>query len=436
MKTCHSRVLVCVAISAAFVGSLLAGSLSFAANPITLKVMRPGYPKEARAFFTEVQMALAKEYPEIKLEIVDADWNAFHSRMPIWIAGKQEPDVYLCSGTDLAKFADIGAMKPVDTFLDAKLRADYPAAVWDTVKFKGRIVGIPGNFAPFVLWYNKDVFKKAGLNPSNPPTTWDEFLQYALKIKQNTEVAPIGLNLARVADFQQLVWGMLFYSATNHPFIDDEGRPQITDENSIKAHQFLVDLVRKYKVTQPDPQLYSKGDLRLLMRDEKIAMVVDGPWLMTVLGSKMDISSRETSKFGIAPAPAPPFKGKVGMYASTTNAWVISVNTKYSAEAEKVLNFLLRPEWQYAHDKHVQQNPFRKSLFSDLAKYPLANNWLYRGMYEMMDNTISAEPTVPTLAGVLDAMKSGVVKMVTGAASVETALNEAAAAVRQVTRSK
>ncbi len=97
--------------------------MAYGANPVTLKVMRAGYPTEARAFFTEVQKGLAKEYPDIKLEIVDADWNTFHSRLPIWVTGKQEPDVYLCSATDLAAIVDIGGVIPLDEFVDAKLRA-------------------------------------------------------------------------------------------------------------------------------------------------------------------------------------------------------------------------------------------------------------------------------------------------------------------------
>jgi multiple sugar transport system substrate-binding protein len=436
MKKRMIALYVGVIIAVTSVCVVVFSGVSLAGAPVTLKVMRPGYPKEARAFFTEVQKGMAKEYPDIRLEIVDADWNTFHSRAPIWVTGKQEPDVYLCSQTDLAGFVDIGAVIPLDTFIDAKLKADIPAGAWDSVRYKGHILAIPGDYAPFVLWYNKDVFKKAGLDPQKPPTTWDELLQAALKIKQNSDVAPIGVGVGRALDFTQLVWGMLFYSATNEQYVDDAGRPKLMGENSIKAHQFLVDLVRKHKVTIPDPQLYSKGDMRLLFRDEKVAMVVDGPWLMNVVASKTNLSTAETSKFGIAPAPRSSVKGKLPMYASTADAWVISANSKHPEEAKKVLQFLLRPEWQYAHDRFVQQMPYRKSLFSEPAKYPLANNWVYRGMSEMMDNTVPFQPIIPTANAVFQAMQNAVVKMVTGAASVEDATKEASEAIRAANANK
>ena len=118
------------------------------------------------------------------------------------------------------------------------------------------------------------------------------------------------------------------------------------------------------------------------------------------------------------------------MYSSTADAWVISANSKHPEEAKKVLQFLLRPEWQYAHDRFVQQMPYRKSLFSEPAKYPLANNWVYRGMSEMMDNTVPFQPIIPTANAVFQAMQNAVVKMVTGAASVEDATKEASETIR------
>jgi multiple sugar transport system substrate-binding protein len=411
-------------------------SMTYAASPVTIKVMRPGYPKEARAFFGEVERALAKEYPDIKLEIIDSDWNAFHNRVPIWVAAKQEPDVYLSAPTELASFADLGALMMLDKFVDPALKADIPESAWEALKYKGRIVAIPGDAAPQVMWYNKEIFKKAGLDPNRPPTTWDELLQFSLQIKQNTGVAPIGLGVGRALDFSQTVWAMLFYSATNQQYADDMGRPQLTSENSVKAHQFLVDLVRKHKVTQPNPEQFRKGDLRLLFRDEKVAMIVDGPWLMTTLSSKSDFSSPSSCKFGIAPAPRSPFRGKIPMYALTGDGWVISANSKHPGEAQKVLKFLLRPEWQYAHDKYLEQMPFRRSLFAEPSKYPMTNNWLYRAMFEMMDNTIVHQPIIPTANAEFDAMKDGVVKMVTGAASVEDALKEASDAIRAIRGTK
>jgi len=47
---------------------------------------------------------------------------------------------------------------------------------------KGRLLAMPFNSSSAVLFYNKDAFKKAGLNPNNPPKTWPELASDARKI--------------------------------------------------------------------------------------------------------------------------------------------------------------------------------------------------------------------------------------------------------------
>ncbi|MCS7202662.1 MAG: sn-glycerol-3-phosphate ABC transporter substrate-binding protein UgpB [Dictyoglomus sp.] len=46
----------------------------------------------------------------------------------------------------------------------------------------GKMASMPFNSSTAILWYNKDAFQKAGLNPDNPPTTWKELMEYADKI--------------------------------------------------------------------------------------------------------------------------------------------------------------------------------------------------------------------------------------------------------------
>ena len=52
-----------------------------------------------------------------------------------------------------------------------------------TAKKNGKIYGLPLNPSTLVMYYNKDLFRKAGLNPDKPPQTWDEVYEAAKKIK-------------------------------------------------------------------------------------------------------------------------------------------------------------------------------------------------------------------------------------------------------------
>jgi len=81
-----------------------------------------------------------------------------------------------------------GAIKPVHVLMkDAGVAFD-PAAYLPTIAgyystTKGEMLSMPFNSSSAVMWYNKDSFKKAGLDPDKPPKTWPEVFDYAKKLK-------------------------------------------------------------------------------------------------------------------------------------------------------------------------------------------------------------------------------------------------------------
>jgi len=84
--------------------------------------------------------------------------------------------------------AATGAVKPVHVLMkEAGERFDpnaYLAAItgyYSTTK--GEMLSFPFNSSSTVMWYNKDAFKKAGLNPDAPPKTWPEVFDAAKKLK-------------------------------------------------------------------------------------------------------------------------------------------------------------------------------------------------------------------------------------------------------------
>ena len=60
-----------------------------------------------------------------------------------------------------------------------------PAVTGYYTDTQGRMLSMPFNSSTTVFWYNKDAFKKAGLDTNKPPKTWDEVEAYAIKIKDS-----------------------------------------------------------------------------------------------------------------------------------------------------------------------------------------------------------------------------------------------------------
>jgi sn-glycerol 3-phosphate transport system substrate-binding protein len=81
-----------------------------------------------------------------------------------------------------------GAIKPVYQLMKEQRAAFDPKAYIPTITgyystSKGEMLSMPFNSSTAVFYYNKDAFRKAGLDPENPPKTWPEFFDVARKLK-------------------------------------------------------------------------------------------------------------------------------------------------------------------------------------------------------------------------------------------------------------
>ncbi len=93
-----------------------------------------------------------------------------------------------------------GAIKPVHELMkEAGVPLDssiyLPAVRGYYSSADGKMISMPFNSSTPIMWYNKDAFKKAGLDPNTPPKTWGEVRAAAQKIRQ-TNAAPCGFTTA------------------------------------------------------------------------------------------------------------------------------------------------------------------------------------------------------------------------------------------------
>lgn len=84
--------------------------------------------------------------------------------------------------------AATGAVKPVHVMMKEAGEAFDPKTYLPTITgyystSKGEMLSFPFNSSSAVMWYNKDAFKKAGLDPNAPPKTWPQVFDYAKKLK-------------------------------------------------------------------------------------------------------------------------------------------------------------------------------------------------------------------------------------------------------------
>lgn len=103
------------------------------------------------------------------------------------VAAGVAPNVAMFEQTRGAGFVDAGAILPLNDFLDADPDLsldDFFERLLATCNYDGVLYCIPYNTSTPVLYYNRDLFTEAGLDPDSPPATWEEYLAAGQAISQ------------------------------------------------------------------------------------------------------------------------------------------------------------------------------------------------------------------------------------------------------------
>ncbi len=125
-------------------------------------------------------------------------------------AGLQSKDVpALVQMYDLATqlFADLQVVTPMQDFIDKDKfdMSDYEKNVLSYYTIGGKLYGMPFNTSGPILYYNKDLFKAAGLDPNKPPRTYAEVLDYAKKLTKKDASGKV-----TVAGYGISIYGWIF----------------------------------------------------------------------------------------------------------------------------------------------------------------------------------------------------------------------------------
>ena len=194
------------------------------------------------------------ENPGIVVEpIYTGSYDDTVTKIQTAIQGGTPPDVFVSLATQRYTMASTGMAMPLDELIAAdedgeEYIADFLPGFMEDSYVDGQIYSIPFQRSTEIMYYNKDKFVEAGLDPESPPETWDELLEYAKKL---TTDDCYGVGIALNSGSAQ--WTFTAYSLQNSAdgkqLMSEDGQQVYfnTPEN-VEALQFWLDLQNKHKV--------------------------------------------------------------------------------------------------------------------------------------------------------------------------------------------
>ena len=328
----------------------------------TVTILRPGTPEKVKSFLEPAIEEFEKKYPDIKVDPMYLDWTSWISKAPTMWGANEQPDVILWWNFRQSEEYAKPRLVPLEKYVDSELIEKNMYA--DRARIDGELYLFPASVGPITLYWRRDVFEEAGLDPQRPPQTFEELFNYLETIKNNTDVYPMGVP-AKLHETIVEFMSAFYYPLAGKEWLDEKNKPTFNTKECIQALTYFKDLG---PYAYPGAVEYAREDYRSLLRDRKIAMYYEGPWPVPLFQESFG-ENLDESPIGIGLTPGVG-EGKPGV--TGFDGWVITHEERAEA-AGKLISFIASPEQQFRHDiiyglapvylEELEKEPFNRFDF-------------------------------------------------------------------------
>lgn len=321
-----------------------------------------------------------------------------------------------------------GYLKPLDPYLDKW--KEWPKFI-DTAKAAakaedGKTYGVPDGTDTRGLWFDKDIFKKAGLPANWQPKNWDEILDAARTIKEKVpDVVPLNVYTGKPGGETSSMQGMemLLYGTGENPLYDPKAKKWVVGGQGFKDSLKFVETVYKEKLG-PDVEDALDPNMATRVRGEflpegKLGINLDGSWLpqdwLPGSGHEWPQWSKE---LGLAAMPTQ--HGQAPGKVSMSGGWTWAIPSK-ADNADLAFKFIETMQTKENAKKWYIANS-GISVREDVAKDP-AYVQAQPGIKFFTDLVASTHyrPAFPAYPKVSTAMQEAMEQVTTGDGSVDKA---------------
>ncbi len=313
---------------------------SHGATTITLSLWMTG--TEFTTMQTLLKTDFEKRNPGISVKIINvAGPNWGRQKVETLIAGGQAPDVLQLNTGQFEAFAARGTLLDLTPYF-AKDHVDmnaYVAGTWPGCKYSGKVYGTPRFLSVHSTYYNKDMFRKAGVPFPKDNWTWNEFRETA-KALTNPKKHQWGMGM--VNDVWQ--WGGAFVAANGGQIISaDRKKCLMNDPKTIEAIDFYFGLQFRDKVMPPPGSLPpAQNWAGAQFQAQSVGMSILGPWFRPTMAQ-----TKPSFDWGLALSPSSPHTHKPSTFVYV-DQWSASSSTSHAAEAWTLVKWLGSPEFHQA----------------------------------------------------------------------------------------
>jgi multiple sugar transport system substrate-binding protein len=327
------------ALAAALVLAVVAigcGGDSSSDGKVKLTVWHMEQPPNRVKAFQGLIDGFNRSHPNIEVTQQVQDWNQIYSKIASAAQSQTQPDVLFTIPDFTTYVEQTGIVQPV-TDLVEKLDGEHEFLPAATAAYKSgdEYLAVPLYGMVQMLWYRKDLFRKAGI--SDAPRTWGELRAAAAKLtsgEQKGIALPAGKNLAT----DQVIYSFMITNNAENFYSGPGDEIAVDNPQTGAAFQLYQDLL---KYSPEDSGNYSWGEPQAAFNNGTAAMAIEKGQYLSPFEKE---SGRPADDLGCAPIPQPDDGGQPGSIYYSNAAMLLSDDQAKRDAAGEFLSYLLEPE--------------------------------------------------------------------------------------------
>ncbi len=345
-------------------GGASAKTASQAASSTTLKLVVADYGTGASntsgKYWASIVNAFEKQNPSIKVDVTTISWTNFDSQVQTMVQNHNYPDI--TEGDYFSAYAQQGLLYSAGQVLSNPKNLLPVFAKQGT--YNGKQYGLPWTTSSRTLFYNKKLFKQAGIKSA--PTTWAQIQTDAAKIKALGQIG-FGLPLGpEEAQAETLLW----FLGNGGNFMNPAGTKwTINGAPEVAAFNFMKGLVSAGD-TEPNPGTVGRTPLWEKFASGNVGMINGSPALIPIIKSAGVLGNNWGSV---------PIAGKNGALKSTLgvcdNVAAFKSNG-HQAQIKKFLDFAYQNKYQLQFDREYDLLPATVTAANALKSDPTFGSFI------------------------------------------------------------
>jgi multiple sugar transport system substrate-binding protein len=312
-----------------------------------------------------------------------------------FVAGDAPDIITLNNGGQAPTFESLGAVIPLNPYIQRSHFSlnDFFSGALDMFVAGKTVYGIPRDQSPLALYYNPEMFKKAGI--AHPPTTWAQLYQDAKKLTD-----PAHKIYGLVNNAQEPRWAAFLLQAGGNVMNPAMTAMTLNTKQALQGFTYYVHLYTSGVAAQPSQVGATWGGQALGMG--RAAMTLEGAWAIPYLQQEYP-----HTPFAIVQLPRGPVNDETLDFPT---AWAITKDSKHPAQAWQVIQYLTgtgQARWveqgglvtvrkSLINMPYYREHPIYKNI---LAALPNGYPWNFPNGFDQFVNTTLPNVTLEAVTG-------------------------------------